>query len=680
MSINRNLLIIGNNMARNDTILLDGIIEDRMQENNPSSDKGEVFEYLVLEQVLKEYDFSSEEIESGWVDGGHDGGIDGLYIIINGHLLLDVNDFVWPKKGTDLAVYIVTCKHHDTYKQAVLESLISTVNELFDFRVDTSKLNGQYNDEIKNKREDLIYSYKKVSARINAFNIYFIYGSRGDSTEVGESINSRAEQIKKTTEESFGNCDVSFSFLGAREIINLYRQTPNFSLELPYLDSLSRGERYTLIVKLSDYYNFLTNEADHTLRRYLFESNVRDFMGLNAVNEDIKLTLSDQDSPDFWLLNNGVTILSTSAQLIGQSIYMEDIQIVNGLQTSESIFRHFNNGGSDQHERAVMVKVIVSNDESVRDQIIRATNNQTAVEQYSLHATERIQKDVEEILLRNGFFYDRRKNFYKNQGVSRDSIVTPLYIASGLTSLVLKMPYNASRMKNRVLRNEGAYKIIFSERIDINLWPRIALILKKTDEYLYSIRGRSGGEGFLKKWRQILAFCSVSLYFSKFDFTSKELLSIDIDKLCNKNIPDAWQQIAKLPDNFVVINSMKLSRNNVMYIILYMQAVFNLENIECVEKYNSIYDSITERSRPYRNTQVTDDFVETVFALLPPQPWKVGMHHDIISALDCSTAQYTIAVELLVQSGRVYRQKNGVLYDLTGKIIGFDEERANPDY
>ncbi|WP_256449285.1 AIPR family protein [Candidatus Pantoea bituminis] len=149
------------------------------------------------------------------------------------------------------------------------------------------------------------------------------------------------------------------------------------------------------------------------MRRYLFESNVRDFMGLNAVNEDIKSTLSDQDSPDFWLLNNGVTILSTSAQLIGQSIYMEDIQIVNGLQTSESIFRYFDDGGSDQHERAVMVKVIVSSDESVRDQIIRATNNQTAVEQYSLHATERIQKDVEEILLRNGFFMIEERIFIK---------------------------------------------------------------------------------------------------------------------------------------------------------------------------------------------------------------------------------------------------------------------------
>ncbi|WP_223862264.1 hypothetical protein, partial [Enterobacter hormaechei] len=93
-----------------------------------------------------------------------------------------------------------------------------------------------------------IFSYKKVSARMNSFNIHFIYGSRGESTEVGESIYSRAEQIKKITEESFGHCDVDFSFLGAREIISLYRQTPNFSLELPYLDSLSRGERYILIV------------------------------------------------------------------------------------------------------------------------------------------------------------------------------------------------------------------------------------------------------------------------------------------------------------------------------------------------------------------------------------------------------------------------------------------------
>ncbi len=347
-------------MARNDTVLLDGIIEDRIEKNLPSNDKGEVFEYLVLEQVLKEYDLSFDEIGSGWVDGGHDGGIDGFYILINGHLLQDINDFVWPKKGADLSVYIITCKHHETYKQAVLESLISTVNEFLDFRVKNSELNGEYNEDVLRKRDEMIFAYKKSSPRLNSFKINYCYASRGESKDVGQSIISRANQIVKITEESFGQCIVKFEFLGAREIVSLFRQVPNFSLELPYLDSLSRGERYILIVRLKDYYDFLKNESDDTLRRYLFESNVRDFMGLNAVNEDIKLTLSNKNSPDFWLLNNGVTILSTSAQLIGQSIYMEDIQIVNGLQTSESIFRHFSNSGEDVNDRAVMIKVCVA--------------------------------------------------------------------------------------------------------------------------------------------------------------------------------------------------------------------------------------------------------------------------------------------------------------------------------
>ncbi|WP_203450020.1 hypothetical protein [Pectobacterium brasiliense] len=153
-------------MARNDTILLDGIIEDRIENDLPSNDKGEVFEYLVLEQILKEYDLSFDEIESGWVDGGHDGGIDGFYILVNGHLLQDVNDFVWPKKGIDLSVYIITCKHHDTYKQAVLESLISTVNEFLDLRISNDNLKGEYNEDVLIKRVHLISAYKNLLQRL----------------------------------------------------------------------------------------------------------------------------------------------------------------------------------------------------------------------------------------------------------------------------------------------------------------------------------------------------------------------------------------------------------------------------------------------------------------------------------------------------------------------------------
>jgi hypothetical protein len=63
-------------MARNDVVLLDGILDQHVAECLPSHQRDEVFEYLAFEQVLKDYDLSQEEIENGWVDGRDDGGVD----------------------------------------------------------------------------------------------------------------------------------------------------------------------------------------------------------------------------------------------------------------------------------------------------------------------------------------------------------------------------------------------------------------------------------------------------------------------------------------------------------------------------------------------------------------------------------------------------------------------------
>jgi hypothetical protein len=60
-------------MAKNDVVLLDGIIDRRIAESLPSAMRDEVFEYLVLDESLKDYDLTREEIESGWVDGRNDG-------------------------------------------------------------------------------------------------------------------------------------------------------------------------------------------------------------------------------------------------------------------------------------------------------------------------------------------------------------------------------------------------------------------------------------------------------------------------------------------------------------------------------------------------------------------------------------------------------------------------------
>jgi hypothetical protein len=667
-------------MAKNDKILIDGIIDERVDIKLPSDKRDEAFEYFAFEQILKDYDLTTDELQAGSVDGRNDGGIDGFFIFINGHYLSDPISFQWPKTGSILDVWVITCKHQDTFKQAPLDNLAASMTELLDFTIENERLSGEYSEQVLKQRENLKFAYRKVSPRLTKFSLIFCYACRGNTSELGSSIISRAKQISQTAIDSFGNCSSDFIFYGSSELIELHRKAPNFSLELPFIENLSSGERYIVLVNLKDYYNFITDEGK--LRRYLFDSNVRDFMGLNRVNEDIRETLNNPNSPDFWWLNNGITILATGAVVIGKCIQIQDIQIVNGLQTSESIFRHFVIGGKDPMNRSVLVKVIVSKDDSIRDSIIRATNNQTTVELASLHATDKTQRDIEDVLKQNDFYYERRANFYKNQGLSSDRLITPLYIASGFVNLILKSADQASRLKSRFMRSEESYTRVFSPDTDLKVWPQIAFVLKKTDNFLESVRptGNMGSERFLKSKRQFLSFLTISRLLESFNFTIGDLISFDIQQFNLKELKKTW----------IVMNSIESEDNyrykvQKSYFVKLCKVAHKKWKIGGIERILKEHEhALKEKSRKKelrRSTKpkVTKTFALRVNDLLPKQPWKPGMHHDIIKKLNCTTSEYFDAVKLLIADGYCNVQKDGVVYDDDGNIIAFDEERVNAE-
>jgi AIPR protein len=662
-------------MPKNDALLLDGIVDDRIDGNLPSGRRDEVFEYLAFEQLLKDYDLSSEEILSGSVDGRNDGGIDGFFIFINGHLLIDPESFVWPKSGSKLEVWIITCKHHDTFKQAPLDNLAASISELFGLSLNAGQLKGDYSESVIKARENLKYAYRKVSPRLSSFSISYSYASRGDTNSIGESIKSRSRQIESKTKESFGACDVSFDFHGSTELVELHRKMPNFCLELPYSKVLASGERYVLLSSLKDYYKFVSDNGK--LRRYLFDSNVRDFMGLNRVNEDIRDTLKDESSPDFWWLNNGVTILATSANVIGDSIQIQDIQIVNGLQTTESIFRYFEAGGEDPKSRLVLIKVIVSQDDDIRDRIIRATNNQTDVELASLHATDKIQRDIEDVLERADLYYERRKNFYNNMGHPSSKIITPLYLASGYVNLIIKSPQKASTLRARFMRSNESYDRVFSEKTPIEVWPKIASILKTTDSALEKYRpvGSAGNERFLKKWRQITSLITVSRLIGRYDFSSSDLAKFDLDTYTSEEIDTTWGFISKTRPNDLTGRKVKSKR---YFTDLCIEAAeeFSIDNADRIERGN-----FNANGPAYSKSEVVVDidFALKVNALLPEQPWKPGIHKTVTKELNCSNKEYFQAVQLLIEEGYQNRQLDGVVYDPEGNVITFDPERVNPE-
>lgn len=662
-------------MAKNDRILLDGIIDERILNKLPSEKRDEAFEYLAMEQILKDLDLATDEILYGSIDGRGDGGIDGFFIIVNGHLLQDVESFTWPKSSSELRLILISCKHHDTFKQSTLDSVIATLTELLDFSIDESGLTGAYSEDLLRMRRNLIFAYRKLSPRLKDFSVDVYYASRGDSSELGEEVRARGIQIARIAEESFGSCASRFSFIGATELVELHRKIPNYTLEIPFVEALSKGERYVVLVKISDYYQFISDQGK--LRRYLFDSNVRDFMGLNRVNEDIKKTLQDNNSPDFWWLNNGVTILATSAAITGKSIQVSDVQIVNGLQTTESIFRHFESSPEMTDDRCVLVKVIISEEEAIRDAIIRATNNQTDVELASLHATDKIQRDIEDVMLRHGLFYERRKNHYANQGHLPSELVTPLYAAAGYVALVLKRPHSAVSLRSKFMRSKNSYELVFNEYAPINVWPKIVHILKKVDSELESVRPKTNAaDRFLKGWRYITAFLVLAKHFKKFMYSASELSALDISLITSDDVKQIWLQLNEQES----INSRMGGWNIHKNVLTACEKLASQHGIVDIKAISGIMNDFSYSPREFNpKISITDEFVEKVRNLLPAQPWKPGIHREICSKLGCGSQVYFAAAEKLIEDGVFFRQRDGVLYDIDGNVVGVDTERVNPN-
>ncbi|QTR05395.1 AIPR family protein, partial [Saccharothrix algeriensis] len=72
----------------------------------------------------------------------------------------------------------------------------------------------------------------------------------------------------------------------------------------------------------------------------------------------------------------------------------------------------------------VLVRILVTSDEATSDKVIRATNRQTSVPDASLRATDEVQRKIEAHFASAGWYYDRRKNYYRNIGKSPDRIIS----------------------------------------------------------------------------------------------------------------------------------------------------------------------------------------------------------------------------------------------------------------
>ena len=150
-------------------------------------------------------------------------------------------------------------------------------------------------------------------------------------------------------------------------------------------------------MKLTDFYTFLQDDKSELAER-IFDSNVRGYWKSTPVNRKIGETLRNPGAADFWMLNNGITMLA--ADITNDGYLQEkvvDPQIVNGLQTSRQIFRYYKTGKElpVNDRRRLLVRIIKTGNKQIRDAVIRATNSQNPMPHEVLRATDDIHWQIE---------------------------------------------------------------------------------------------------------------------------------------------------------------------------------------------------------------------------------------------------------------------------------------------
>jgi AIPR protein len=156
------------------------------------------------------------------------------------------------------------------------------------------------------------------------------------------------------------------------------------------------------------------------------------------------------------------------------------------MQTSHEIYTALRGMAPAKRDRnrSVAVRIIQTQDEEVRDRIIRATNSQTKVPDASLHATEVIHRQIEAYFKTHGWFYDRRKNFYKNAGKPGDRIISIGGLGQAVTAIGLSRPNDARARPTTLLNNPADYKEIFNDQVDLDVYLWLAAAQRMVDTML----------------------------------------------------------------------------------------------------------------------------------------------------------------------------------------------------
>ena len=530
----------------NNQILLQECVKQEFDESLGYSSISDYFEHFSASVLLKDYNLSDEEIDRGIVGGGNDGGCDGIYLFLNDEIITsDQIESLSAPRGSMLKLIILQSKFVHSYSEDAIMKWKTVSSNLMNMSTSLSDYSSRYNEQVIESFSMFRDAVTKLIRSQIKIGIQYIYATIG--TEIHPNVQQQAEELKNSVNQIYPSAQVEVLFIGADALMEKYYADREIRVELDLADqpiSLSKKD-YVALVNLGTYFKFITDDSGN-LRNSFFEANVRDYQGNNSVNSSIARTLGNSLNEDFWWLNNGVTILSSDITMItNKSLQIVNPEIVNGLQTSREIFNYYTNNPlvMEREKRNLLVRIIMPENEESRDSIIFATNNQTNIPKSSLRVTDPIHLQIEMYFKSRGLYYERRKNYYKNQKKNKTDIISVSFLAQCLISLVLRKPDFARARPSTLLTEEETYKMLYEKNNNLEVFYKAARIGQKVKNYLYSNTDITSTER--NDILFYLIYAVVAKRLGKSDITFDEIKTFDIDTLTADEIEGIKRPIYK---------------------------------------------------------------------------------------------------------------------------------------
>lgn len=189
----------------------------------------------------------------------------------------------------------------------------------------------------------------------------------------------------------------------------------------------------------------------------LFSANYRGFLGVSKrkkINSGIRNT-AEKIPENFWVYNNGITILTTKIESEKGKVFLIGLSIINGAQTTGSI------GSLDSKVNLSNVKVpariIECSDRDTISEIVKFNNTQNKITTWDKFSNSPEQIRISEEFKNLGHSYSLKRGFSISSQIGIENVIQPLIALEGFY-------VDANGGKNGVFESEKSYRTAFEEK------------------------------------------------------------------------------------------------------------------------------------------------------------------------------------------------------------------------